>query len=94
MENETKISTKPVIDPELAQKIKLETSTKANGFRSLKDETLVYFGVRHAFSEETGEVEEQYYPCTQEGQLTGYKIREVPKNFRSIGRTGADCIVL
>jgi len=91
MENETKISTKPVIDPELAQKIKSETSTKANGFRSLKDETLVYFGVRHAFSEETGEVEEQYYPCTQEGQLTGYKIREVPKNFRSIGRTGADC---
>jgi len=91
MENETKISTKPVIDLELAQKIKSETSTKANGFRSLKDETLVYFGVRHAFSEETGEVEEQYYPCTQEGQLTGYKIREVPKNFRSIGRTGADC---
>jgi len=91
MENETKISTKPVIDLDLAQKIKSETSTKANGFRSLKDETLVYFGVRHAFSEETGEVEEQYYPCTQEGQLTGYKIREVPKNFRSIGRTGADC---
>jgi len=91
MENETKISIKPVIDSELAQKIKSETSTKANGFRSLKDETLVYFGVRHAFSEETGEVEEQYYPCTQEGQLTGYKIREVPKNFRSIGRTGADC---
>lgn len=92
MSDETKVkSTKPVIDPEDAQEIKDNTSIKANGFRSLDDETCKYFGVRHKYNEETGEVEEQYYPCTQDSQLTGYKIREVPKNFRSIGRTGADC---
>ncbi len=88
---EEKVSKKPVIDPEDAAEIKASTSIKARGFRGLKDETCAYFGVRHAFDESSGEVIEQYYPCTQEAQMTGYKIREVPKNFRSIGRTGADC---
>ena len=90
-EVEVQKSTKPALTTEEAAEIKSETSTKANNFRSLTDATLAYFGVRHSFDEETGEVLEQYYPCTQEGQLVGYKIREVPKNFRSIGRTGADC---
>ena len=92
MVDEQKVqSTKPVIDPEDAAEIKANTAVRANGFRDIQDETYAYFGVRHAFDEQTGEVTEQYYPCTQEGQLTGYKIREVPKNFRSIGRTGSDC---
>ena len=92
MVDEQKVqSTKPVIDPEDAAEIKANTTVRANGFRDIQDETYAYFGVRHAFDEQTGEVTEQYYPCTQEGQLTGYKIREVPKNFRSIGRTGSDC---
>lgn len=90
MADEKVLSTKPVITPEDAKEIKENTAIRANGFRSIRDETYAYFGVRHSFDESTGEVEEQYYPCTQEGQLTGYKIREVPKNFRSIGRTGAD----
>ena len=90
-ETEKVQSTKPVIDPEVAAEIKQNTSVKAKGFRDIRDDTYAYFGVRHAFDEQTGEVEEQYYPCTQDGQLVGYKIREVPKNFRSIGRTGADC---
>ena len=81
---------KPVIDPEVAKQIKQDLSTDCNDFRSLSDETTKYFLVRHTLDEE-GEVEEQYYPCTQDGQLTGYKIRSVPKAFRSIGRTGADC---
>ena len=81
---------KPVIDPEVAKQIKQDLSTDCNDFRSLSDETTKYFLVRHTLDEE-GEVEEQYYPCTQDGQLTGYKIRSVPKDFRSIGRTGADC---
>ena len=90
-ETKTAKSSKPVITPEQAQEIKDSTTYRGNGFREITDETSKFFGVRYAFSESTGEVEEQYYPCTQEGQLTGYKIREVPKNFRSIGRTGADC---
>lgn len=90
-ESEKVQSTKPAIDPEDAQEIKDQTSIKGKGFRDIDDDTYKYFGVRHSFNEENGEVEEQYYPCTQDGQLVGYKIREVPKNFRSIGRTGADC---
>lgn len=84
-------STKPVIAEEKAKEIKEQTSIQGKGFRGLKDEYTKQFGVRYSYSEETGEVIEQYYPVTQEGQLTGYKVREIPKNFRSIGRTGADC---
>jgi KaiC/GvpD/RAD55 family RecA-like ATPase len=83
-------STKPVIDPEVAQEIKKDATTECNEFRGLSDDTTKYFLVRHKFDDD-GEVNEQFYPCTQDGQLTGYKIRSVPKDFRSIGRTGADC---
>ena len=89
MEEASKNS-KPVITDEKNQEIKSSTSVSGKGFRSLKDECTKQFGVRYLYDEH-GEVIEQYYPITQEGQLTGYKIREVPKNFRSIGRTGADC---
>lgn len=86
---EVKTKEKEVISEEKAAKIKEETSIRANNFRGIDDKIYAMFGVRHSFDEETGEVAEQYYPCTQEGSLTGYKIREVPKNFRSTGRTGA-----
>lgn len=82
-------STKPPITDEENTKVKSETSTKTHGYRGLKEETTKLFGVRHAFDAD-GNVIEQYYPCTQEGQLVGYKVREEPKNFFSIGRTGAD----
>lgn len=88
---EVKPSSKPALTPEENIEIKSETSVKAKGFRGIDDSIYAKFGVRHAFAEDTGEVIEQYYPCTQDGQLVGYKVREVPKNFYSKGRTGADC---
>ena len=88
---EVKPSNKPVITEEQREEIKSETSVDPKGFRGITLETSKYFGCRYAYSANTGEVIEQYYVVTQEGQMTGYKIREVPKNFRSIGRTGADC---
>lgn len=87
---ESKIA-KPAIADEENQAIKAKTSASGNGFRGIRDDVYKYFGVRHSFDEKTGGVTEQYYPVTQEGQISGYKIREVPKNFRSVGRTGADC---
>jgi hypothetical protein len=91
MENmEVKPSGKPALSPEDASEIKSNTSTKGNGFRGLRDDITAQFGVRYSYDED-GDVIEQYYPCTQEGQLVGYKIREVPKNFYSKGRTGAEC---
>lgn len=82
-------STKPPITESENSKVKSETSTKTHGYRGLKEEITKLFGVRQAFDAD-GNVIEQYYPCTQEGQLVGYKVREEPKNFFSIGRTGAD----
>jgi archaellum biogenesis ATPase FlaH len=87
---EIKPSTKPAITDEENQEIKSRTVVQANGFRSIRDDIYRIFGVRHGI-DENNEVTEQFYPVTQEGQLSGYKIREVPKNFRSKGRTGADC---
>lgn len=84
-------STKPVITPEMALQIKEETDIKGLGFRGIRDDISKGFGVRYSYLETDGSVAEQYYPCVQDQTLTGYKIREVPKNFRSIGRTGADC---
>lgn len=88
---EIKPSTKPVITSEENAFIKSETGVAGKDFRFLKDATTKQFGVRYAYDYETQEVIEQYYPVTQEGQISGYKIREVPKNFFSKGRTGADC---
>ena len=82
---------KPAITEEEKLEIKSKTTFKADGFRGIRDDIYTMFGVRHSLDVETDEVFEQYYPVTQDGQLTGYKIREVPKNFRSKGRTGADC---
>lgn len=88
---EIKPSTKPAITDEENQAVKARTSISGNGFRGIRDDVYKYFGVRHSYDESTGEVDGQYYPVTQESTISGYKIREVPKNFRSIGRTGADC---
>lgn len=86
---EIKPSSKPAISEEENNEIKAQTKIQANGFRGVRDDIYKIFGVRHSVVD--NEVTEQYYPVTQEGQLSGYKIREVPKNFRSKGRTGADC---
>ena len=91
MSTEVKPSGKPAMTSEENAALKAETSIKGKGFRGLSDEVTSKFGVRYTYSLESGEVVEQYYPCTQEGQLVGYKVREVPKNFYSKGRTGAEC---
>ena len=88
---EIKPSSKPAITSEENFKIKSETGVTGKNFRCLKDSTTKPFGVRYAYDAETEDVIEQYYPITQDGQIVGYKIREVPKNFYSRGRTGADC---
>ncbi len=71
-------------------KLKEITSTDGRGFRGLKKEVTMYFGVRHEFSTDTGEVIKQYYPCTVDGHLSGYKIRKVPKSFDHVGVTGKE----
>lgn len=83
-------SSKPAITDEEHKLIRSNTVVSGNNFRGISDDTYKYFGVRHAIDDQ-GNVVEQYYPCTQDGQLVGYKIREIPKTFYSKGRTGAEC---
>lgn len=92
-ETEVVKQSKPNITEEKNAEIKSATGIKGNGYRGLKDEYTKLFGVRYSYDEETGEVTEQYYPITAQGTLSGYKVREIPKSFRSIARTGADCDV-
>jgi len=76
---------------EAKQKIKDITSTKGKGYRGLDDKITGPFGVRYEYDESTGAVAKQYYPVTIKGELSGYKIRMEPKDFRSIGETGKVC---
>jgi KaiC/GvpD/RAD55 family RecA-like ATPase len=88
---EIKTNSKPAMTSEENASIKSETGVHGKNFRFLRDSTTKPFGIRYAYDYDTEDVIEQYYPVTQEGQIVGYKIREVPKNFFSKGRTGADC---
>ena len=95
--NMTEATEKPeklreIVTAEQTADLKEKTTTKGNGYRGIRDNVLAAFGVRTEYDEETGEVHCVYYPCTEQGQLVGWKPRVHPKQFGgSIGRTGASC---
>ena len=76
---------------EAKQRIKENTATKGRGYRGLDDKITAPFGIRYEYDETTGNVAKQYYPVTIKGELSGYKIRMEPKDFRSVGETGKVC---
>lgn len=86
---------------QIHEQLKENSSLDPRGFRGIKKETATYFGVRHEYDTNTGEVNTQWYPCTidpDDGEgsapylLSGYKRRMVPKAFGSpLGETGKDC---
>jgi hypothetical protein len=59
-----------------------------DGFRGLKESTCEHYQVLHTYSEKTGKIEGQWYPCTEGGILTGCKSRKLPKKFFFQGKTG------
>ena len=81
---------KPIIDNDTRFEIKSKTSIKGKGYRGIKDEVLEFFGVRTEY-DDSDNVKAIYYPVTYENNLSGYKIRQHPKTFSSVGRTGAEC---
>lgn len=81
---------KPAITEQEYKEFKERTQIDSNNFRGIRDETYAYFGVRHLMDVDDM-VMEQYYTITQDGQPVGIKIREIPKTFRSIARTGSEC---
>ena len=83
---------KTAVTSQQTEELKSRTSLSARGYRGIRDETLKTFGVRTEFNEETGEVYCTYYPCTVNGELSGWKPRVHPKQFGgSIGQTGSNC---
>lgn len=76
---------------EIFEELKKVTSTDSRNFRGVKKEITSYFGVRQEFDQETGQVVKQYYPTTINAELSGLKVRKVPKDFDSYGTTGKEC---
>lgn len=76
---------------EVHNKLKAETGLDSKGYRGIRTDISRYFGVRYQYSEVDGSVTKTLYPCTQNYEISGYKVRNHPKDFRgSMGTVGAD----
>jgi len=53
--------------------------------RHLNKSTLEHYGVKVSYSQSTNEIESHYYPITKGGSVSGYKVRQLPKQFRTEG---------
>ena len=82
------IMSKEKITKEQIEKVKEETGTKGYGLREITDATYKVYSVRHSYSAETGEPIEQFYPVTESNEMSGFKIRILPKDFSTIGKVG------
>lgn len=77
---------------EVHNQIKADTGLDSKGYRGVRTEISKYFGVRYQYSETDGSVVKTLYPCTKDYEISGYKVRNHPKDFRgSYGETGKDC---
>lgn len=89
MEKQEKL--KEIVSAEQTAELKSRTTSKGGGYRGIRDDVYQAFGVRIEYDDDA-EVQAVYYPCTEGGELTGWKPRVHPKQFGgSIGRTGASC---
>lgn len=55
--------------------------------RKIKKKYCEMYGMKVSYDQETGEIDAHYYPVYKEGELTGWKVRELPKGFKAIGDT-------
>ena len=67
---------------EVHEKIKAETGLDSKGYRGIRTDISKYFGVRYQYSETDGSVTKTLYPCTKDYEISGYKVRNHPKDFR------------
>jgi len=56
--------------------------------RRIKKQVCDFYGVKTEFDDDDN-VKARYYPITEAGELTGYKVRYVPKSFSVVGRAKA-----
>ena len=75
---------------EVHDKLKENTGLDSKGYRGIRTEISKFFGVRYQYSEEDGSVSKSLYPITKDYEISGYKVRNHPKDFRgAIGEVGA-----
>lgn len=55
--------------------------------RKLKKKFTEMYHIKVGYDLQTGEINEHYYPVTKDNQITGYKVRKLPKDFRAVGST-------
>ena len=77
---------------EVHNQIKANTGLDSKGYRGIRTDISKFFGVRYEYSESDGSVSKSMYPCTKGYEITGYKVRNHPKDFRgAVGEVGAEC---
>lgn len=82
---------KEIATQEQTAELKSRTTNKGGNYRGIRDDVYQAFGVRFEY-DENEELYACYYPCTEQGELTGWKPRVHPKQFGgSVGRTGNSC---
>lgn len=70
----------------------LKSKTGTCDYRGVREDTWKRLGVRFVFNQETGEPIRQYYPNCIEGKISGFKRRDLPKDFGPpLGEVGAVC---
>ena len=75
---------------EVHNKLKENTGLDSKGYREIRTDISKWFGVRYEYSETDGSVVKMYYPCTKDYEISGYKVRNHPKDFRgALGEVGA-----
>lgn len=55
--------------------------------RRIKKQFCEMYGMKVSYDQETGGIDAHYYPVTKDGEVTGYKVRTLPKDFQAIGDT-------
>jgi hypothetical protein len=88
--NDCEIMTKELITEAEVEQLKSYTGVNGKGCRSISDEIYKAYACRFKYSEETNEVEEVFYPYTENFKAAGYKVRKLPKEFYSVGKIGKD----
>lgn len=84
-------SVKESISDAKVKEIRDNTFFDASGYRGIDLETNKFYQVRYSYDDAGESIEEVYYPITRDGDLSGYKVRGIPKSFNAIGATGNDC---
>jgi archaellum biogenesis ATPase FlaH len=90
-EEDEPIVTREALTEDEKSQVKKMTSQKGQGYRGIRDDTSIPFGVRYEYDTETGEPVAQYVPTTINAELVGYRVRRFPKDFKgSIGQVGKE----